>query len=605
MSKIVRYGLGWKAGISDLQIEMECIKRGGKWKTRTGIPVGDGLFNHYKRGISLIWPFLKWHKWNELSLKCFLEYRIIGEMGPASSGKTHDASIHALFDYYCFPDCTSVLVSSTTRESLEMRAWGEIKKHHRLAKRSFPWLPGNLIEGKQRIVTDSKDEAHEGRDFRNGIVGVPCKKGQEFQGLQEYVGIKNARVRLLADELPFMPPSFVDSISNLNKNPDFKCMGLGNPKDTTDALGVLCCPSDAVGGWDSGIDQTPLTKTWPIRHDRGICIQKPGSDSPNYDGRLGIPLISKKDIDSDIAFYGKDSLQYTMMDEGRMPRGQSQKRILTRNFCHRHLAMEEPHWSNSERIKVGFLDAAYRGVGGDRCVFGWLEFGYESSNITPESVPSSIITQSIQNNTRSQIMALNDIMVVPILDDTTTDPEDQIALFVKEHCEDLGIEPQNFFFDSTGRGSLMSSFGRIWSPYVNGVEFGGVPSERQVSAEIEIPCNKYYDRMVSELWFSVRLIVESNQFRGMTEDVLSEGCRREWGIDNRKITVETKDEMKQKTGRSPDIFDALVAGVEGARRLGFVIEKGGAHRVSQNHRWKDDVRKRAADLVSSKALSFR
>lgn len=572
--------------------------------TRNG-EAGAGLFWHYKRGISLIWPEIKWHKWNELSLDSFLKYRIIGEMGPASSGKTHDWSIMVLFDYYCFPHKTTVLVSSTTLESLEMRAWGEIKKHHRIARRKYNWLPGNLIEGKRRIVTDSRDEAIEGRDFRNGLVAVACKRGQEYQGLAEYVGIKNDRVRLMADELPFMPPSFVDSISNLNKNLDFKCGGIGNPKDITDAHGMICCPADDIGGWDSGIDQTPKTKTWRIRFDHGICIQKPGSDSPNYDGNLGIPLITKKDIDSDIAFYGKDSLQYTMMDEGRMPRGQSQRRILTRNFCMRHLAMEEANWANTERTKIGFLDAAYKGMGGDRTVFGWLEFGTESEETTASSMAQSIISQQKGVVSRRQIMCLMDTMVVPIVDDKTVDAEDQIALFVKEHCEDLGIDPTNFFFDSTGRGSLTGAFGRLWSPMINPVEFGGVPSERNVSAEIDIPCNKYYDRMVSELWYTARHVVESNQFRGMTEEMLNEGCRREFTMIGAKTSVEPKDKMKLKTGRSPDLFDALVAGIEGARRRGFIIEKGSAHRASQNNTWKRELRERAKNLVASKELSFK
>lgn len=601
-----KYGAQWRTSFSDVQIEISCIRKGGTWNTRRGTIAGKGLYHHYKTGISLMWPHLKWHKWNELSLKCFLEYRVIGEMGPASSGKTHDWSIMVLFDYYCFPENTTVLVSSTTRESLEMRAWGEIKAHHKIAKRQNPWLPGYLIEGKQRIVSESKDEAAEGRDFRNGIVGVPCKKGENWQGLQEYVGIKNDRVRLLADELPFMPPSFVDSIANLNKNPDFKCGGLGNPKDIMDAHGLLCAPSDQLGGWDCGIDQTPITKTWATRFDRGVCIQRPGSDSPNYDGLLGIPLISKKDIDADVAFYGKDSLQYTMMDEGRMPRGQGNKRILTRNFCLRHQAGEEPMWSNAQRTKIGFCDAAFRGVGGDRCVFGWLEFGYEAESLDPKALVQAVIDQSRPRVNQKQIIALMDTMVIPIVQDTKVDPEDQIVLFIREHCEALGILPNNVFYDSTGRGTLASAFGRLWDVNVGAIEFGGKPSDRPVAFNMEMTCQQYFDRMVSELWFMVRMVVEANQFRGMTEEVMREGCMREWGMLNGKTWVEPKDKMKIKTGRSPDLFDALVSGVEGARRRGFMVNNEAVFKPRQREdsSWKRDLRDRAKQLVVSKSLSF-
>ena len=468
-----------------------------------------------------------------------------------------------------------------------MRVWGEIKKHHRIARERYEWLPGELIEGRQRIVTDERHESTEGRDFRNGLVGVACKKGQNYQGLGEYVGIKNRRVRLVADELHFMEKGFLDSVANLNKNRDFKCIGIGNPKDTTDPLGVLCCPADHLGGWDGGVDQTPLTKTWETRYDRGICIQLPGSDSPNLEGTLGAPIISQKDIDADIKFYGKDSLQFTMMDEGRMPRGQGMRRVLTRNFALRHGAMEEPLWKNDQRIRIGFLDAAYRGTGGDRCVFGELQFGLSTEG--------------------KSILALIDTAIVPIKADKQEDAEDQIAYYVKEQCQSRSIPPQNFFFDSTGRGTLMSALARLWSPYVGTVEFGGPPSDRPATGTNGTICKDYYSKFVSELWFSVRLAVESGQFRGLTTDVLDEFCAREWTlVAGHKVEVEPKDKTKIKTGRSPDLADAVAAGVEGARRLGFVIERLGADRANRiSEKWKNSIREQSSNLWRKQELSYR
>ena len=360
----------------DAAIEMQMIRQGGTYRGH-----GNGLFFHFKAFISLLWPEHVWHRWNELELQCYLNYRIIGEMGPASAGKTRSATIHVLADYYVWSDCTTVLMSSTEREMLEMRCWGEAKKLHREAQSRFPELiPGNLIESRQRIITDSRFENSEGRDFRNGICGVPCKKGGSYVGLGSFAGIKNKRLRMVADECHLMNRVFVDAIANLNKNADFKCVALGNPKDTTDALGVICEPAAHLGGWDGGIDQSPKTKTWPTRFDQGICVQLVGSDSPNLDGQLGIPLIDQKAIDADIAFYGRDSLQFTMMDEGRMPRGQGLRRVITRQMCLKFGAMEPAIWKNDKRTKIGFLDAAYGSVGGDRCVYGELEFGSDPND---------------------------------------------------------------------------------------------------------------------------------------------------------------------------------------------------------------------------------
>lgn len=112
-----------------------------------------------------------------------------------------------------------------------------------------------------RIVTDARGGAEsEGRDFRNGIIGVPIKRGTDFVGIGDFVGLKNKRVRVVADELSLLPAAFIHMISNLDKNEDLRVVGLGNPKETMDALGLLAEPAASLGGWDSGIDQTPKTK---------------------------------------------------------------------------------------------------------------------------------------------------------------------------------------------------------------------------------------------------------------------------------------------------------------------------------------------------------
>lgn len=598
----------WNVRTTPAYLEMRMIQKGGRWKTTHGTKYGRGMNFHFLELIKLLWPDVVLHKWNRRIIKAFLKHRTICVVGPASTGKTHTAAMCALADWYCFPSKTTVICCSTTKERLEDRVWGEIKKLHKAACAIHPWLDGNLIESRQRIVLDSRNEASEGRDFRNGLVGVPCKKGENFVGLGDFAGIKNKRVRLVGDELSLLPRAFVDSISNLDKNPDFKAIGLGNPKETTDALGVLAEPAAHLGGWDSGIDQTPGTKEWETRRPNGVCIQLPGSDSPNRDGKLGIPLITQEQIDRDIAFYGTDSLWYTMMDEGRMPRGQGSRRVLTRTFCERHHAFDQPLWANLERTNIGCLDAAYRAVGGDRCIFGHLQFGYEVQPIS-ESTTSAIVNQTSAVRFKKQILAIVDLIPVPILltSGIAHEPEDQIVQFVMEQCDKRDIPPENFFFDSGMRSSLVTAFARAWSPQVNALDFGGSPTERMVSEQIQKQCKKHYSKFVTELWFSVRLIIEADQFRGLTDEAMMEGSSREWKmVGANLIEVETKKEMKLKTGRSPDIFDTIVCGVEGARRLGFSISSVSIDRSTPpDHGWKRELEDRAKEYWRGKQLTYR
>lgn len=63
---------------------------------------------------------------------------------------------------------------------------------------------------------------------------------------------------------------------------------------------------------------------------------------------------------------------------------------------------------------------------------------------------------------------------------------------------------------------------------------------------------------------------------------MAEGCARIYNITGgNKIEVEPKsdpkkkEDLKRRLGKSPDLFDYLAVGVEGARRLGFTIGRLG------------------------------
>jgi hypothetical protein len=599
MADIERYGLIWSESQDELAMEFRMITKGGKWKASHGGYVGNGLYFHFTRAIEILWPTFNFNRWSELIIKNYLSHRSIAILGPASSGKTCVIAVCLLMDYYTFPECTTTIICSTTKQRLEDRIWGEIKKFHRLAQENRPWIPGNLIEGLQRLVTDERSKAKEGRDFRNGIVGVAVLRGGTWEGLGNFSGLKNKRVRLAGDEVSLLPRVFVDAISNLDKNPDFKAVAMGNPKDTTDALGVMAEPSAERGGWEGGIDQVPVTKTWKTRRPNGVAIQLVGTDSPNYNGELPVPIISKQNIDADIAFYGKDSLWFSMMNQGMMPRGQGSRRVLTRQMCEKFGAFKSPVWLGSRRVKIACLDAAYRGVGGDRCMFGTMEFGAEGQNIedVAESLAGAIINQDQRERELKHILALTSSEVVPINTGLPEIPEDQIVAFVKRRCESAGIGPENFYFDSGMRASLVSAFSRLWSPSVNGMDFMGSPSETMVSADIQKKCKDYYSKFITEVWYMVRLIVEASQFRGMTEEACLEFSAREWTIvKGNKIEVEPKDKMKLKLGRSPDIADMVAIGCWGATRRGFVIKRIVARNAAgrKDDRWKREFREKAS-----------
>lgn len=607
MAKRLIYGMQWGEAAHPLHVEMEMCRRGGRIKRKDGSFAGNGLFFHWKRAQEILWPEKKWHRWNELQTQSYLTHRTIIVLGPASSGKTNTAATDALFDYYLYPSCTSIIVCSTTKERLQDRIFGEIKKFHRLAMDRVEWLPGHLIEGRVRIVTDSKDEIFDGRDFRNGIIGVAALKGQTSAGISEFAGIKNKRVRLVGDELALLPRAVIDAISNLDKNPDFKFVGLGNPKETADSLGILGEPAPDLGGWDGGIDQGPGTKTWRIRRPEGICVQLVGSDSPNLDGKLGIDLITQEQIDRDVAFYGKDSLWFTMMNEGRMPRGQGSHRILTRQMCLKFHALEAPLWRDSNIKRLAFMDAGY---GGDRCVFGELNWGRPSeSDVGEVATLGALANDQPPYNPNKMIIAIVDTVVVPVVNVKDADlPEDQIVHWVMATLEKRGIPLNDFFYEPGQRTKLTTAFNRIAGGIGNPIDCLGKAMERPIALGQDILCVNYYSKLISQLWYQVRMCVESGQLRGLGESAMWEFCMREWGyVAGNKVEVESKDKMKLKTGRSPDESDAIAIGIEGAIERGFSIVKTMAptpRKSPLNDSWKRDLAQRARREWTARDLNY-
>lgn len=576
---IQKYGAAWpiakdfSAAENDLVIEMECIRRSGRWTGKSGQQCGEGLSFHYERMRNILWPHLDSHRWSNLIRDEILKNKVTVIAGCKSSGKTNSGWIF-LCEYFCFPEETLVLVSSTGQRELRMRIWGEISSLWESAKRQFPWLAGHMIDSKIAITTDSigdKETAQfTARDMRKGIIGVPTLQNGQKIGLKNWIGIKQKRVRLIADEAPMMGGTFLSAFSNLDGNVSFKAVILGNPDDLYDPLGRAAEPDE---GWNSSHLHPEKTTVWKTRFMGGTCINLVGTDSPNFDFPSDQParypyLISAEKIENTRKFHGKDSLEYFSQCIGVFKIGLMAKRVLSSELVRLGSAQDDVVWAGVGQTKVYAIDASY---GGDRCVGGSAEFGKDTNG--------------------NIILAFDEAHEIPILVDAG-EPEDQIARFVKEYCQSNGIPATNVFHDSTGRGSLGTSFARIWSNECNPVEFGGRPTERPVSLDMFIDdpetgirrlmrCDEHYDRFVTELWFSVRYAVESSQIRRLPEIAKDELCLRIWTDRNGKKSVEpksgtaTKPGMKQRIGKSPDYGDWASIIVEGARRLGFEISKLG------------------------------
>jgi hypothetical protein len=206
-------------------------------------------------------------------------------------------------------------------------------------------------------------------------------------------------------------------------------------------------------------------------------------------------------------------------------------------------------------------------------VLSFFEFGPEAETEDNAQQAVNLVMQDTSKIKRRILFHLIETMVVPIKPMDELRPEQQIVNFVQSQCITRGVSPDSFFYDSGMRTSLVSAFADSWSTKTQPIDCGGRPSENMVSAQIQKPCNEYYSKYITEIWFNVRMTVEARQFRGMTTAVMQEFCAREWTmVMGNKIEVEPKRKMKEKIGKSPDLADSVALAVLGAIRLGFAID---------------------------------
>lgn len=574
MAILSKYGLTAPDGCSlseqELILEIDAIRIGG---IKGGLESGLDLAEHYLNAHRILWPEDKQHRWFRLGMLGIVENKVTIMLGCANASKTYLMSAHALIDFWCFPDTSLSLISSTDIRSLELRIWGRgIKWLFNRARARFPNLPGYILESKMAIVPDDVDQDGQfAREINKGLVCVPCVSGGRFVGMSKFQGVKppsspgknDGILKHYGDEVAVMQPSILDGYTNWMSNTNFKGVMAGNPTDISDPL---CVASEPPGGWDSFVDNCK-TQTWRSRWHDAFCIAFDGRDTPNNDEpKDSYSFLAASDYVARLTkTYGEDSWQLYQQGIGKPSKGMVSNRVITIGLCERHKAFDHAVWIGKPRTKIYALDPAYGG--GDRCVGGEGEFGEDKDG--------------------NIILSIGEPEIIPIRINAALEPEEQISIFIKEKTERLGIPVENIFYDAFGRGTLGFAFAKVFGASCpNPVDSGAQPTDRPVRFDLYVEeegrprrlkrCNEHYSKFVTEMWFSTREAIESNQVRSLPMNVAQEGQLRMFSIvKGNRIEVESKDVMKERIKKSPDLYDWFSILTEGARRLGFKIERIG------------------------------
>jgi len=507
-----KYGIRSPVKIPDLELELYAFRN--RLQPNEG---GLGTFDHFVNATKMLWPKMSWNPWLEAQVESLCEHDYVGWAGCGASGKTFGATLFATVWWLANPSKTTVVLTSTTAKMIRKRMWANLQDLVRKSR----GFPGNMVDSKMALQAIKGDDRH-------SISAIAVAEGNTSKAVANIQGIHAERVMVIIDEATDTPEAAFEACTNLSKGcREFKMLVIGNPASKYDPHGRFCTPAK---GWRSVTieDQHWLT-------ERGMCRRFDGMKSPNIsEGRTKYPyLITHDQVLSAMRHEGEQSPTFWKYTRGFWSPDGMVKTVLSESLIETHTPTRNLVFTTNVQI-VAALDP---GFGGDRCILRFAKVGTANDKLS---------------------ILFGDIVQISPNAALTEPVHYQIANRVKEECAKRGVAPDKFALDSSGEGGgLADILTREWG-VVHRVEFGGSPSTIPVSDEDIRPCNEAYDRKVTELWFSMRKWVVEERVGGMDIETLQEFCGRMFDDSKRKISVESKTVMKQRTGKSPDLADAAV-----------------------------------------------
>lgn len=558
---IYRYGRVWDKSANDLTIELGAFLLG-----LTVEEEGLGKEQHFINVVDMLWNFegskmpFDWHPWALRMLEYSCRYDYLSVAGCASSGKSDFFAVWAIVNYLADPKNTKVLVTSTTLKDSKLRIWGRICEYWN----AVPGLPGKLVDS-MGVIKYVDPETGKSADT-SGITLIAGEKKKEQESIGKMIGFKRTRVILVADELPELSRAILEAaLANLDSNPRFQLIGIGNPNSRYDAFGVFSKPK---AGWNS---ITPLDDEWETEY--GHCIRFDGEKSPNVlAGKTIYPyMLTKEKLEEKKEKLGENSLSYWRMYRGYWCPTGSQSGIYSEAEIAVNEADERNVFWKETPTRCGFLDTAFSSDG-DRAM---VVLGHCGKDINDKVV-----------------LVYDEDEYLLSEDVTSKEPIDyQIALQFKELCEANGVKVHHAGLDSTGGGGPFSSIlSKVWSMGFHKCYFGGSASDRPVSSSDTRSGKEAYANKVSEIWYAGVELIRTGQLKGMTATIVREACSRTY--TSRKagayevIEVEQKKKMKARTGMSPDAADAAFGLLDLCReRLELSSVEGDSLKESTEDSW--------------------
>lgn len=569
--KIEKYGLSFPATWTPAQIELTCMLHDHPIEAG-----GLGRYGHLRNALICLWPQVyagdvepgvpKMREDVELILQAVAKYKFVMVLGHASAGKTHTAA-HIAAAFY-MADClnTIITLTSTHLPGLRQRLWADVVEAINSS------TMGKIFDVRTHDMTIRPAGTLEDKYV---IGGIATNKGDDAVEKIQGTHSRNARI-VVIDEAQGTPKAIFDAAANLSADPLFLMLGLANPTDKNSEFGSWCEP---VHGWESINPETDIQ--WETKRG-GVCIRLDGARSANIRlGRVVFPFLIRPDFVQTIeTSFGQDSPRWWTYFRGWFAPDGSVGSVVHASALSR--AQDVVDFSQKP-VRCAAFDPAFEG--GDDAILSLGEY-------SPVSKKLNLLEQKDAKASLKQ--------------SASSDPLDyRLAFAVIDYCKENGVSPENFIMDDTGAGrGVAAILEREWGR-INRCSFGGAPTTRRLRLKEKENASQLFDRFVSELWWAARVFMEDRMVGGVTtkfRELRTElSSRRYESVKDKKISVETKRDMKKRLGASPDRADSFCLLIELMRRKGAL---GGSQESAQAADPQKDRERRMREMAKAEINEY-
>lgn len=516
-------------------------------------------YDAMKRAFEIFWPkqILTWNYWME---RIFWEHTdhdtdIFSIAGGGGIGKTQSMAYAGSIFWLALPHKRTVLVTSTTLESLKARIYGYILRALNDIQIDIPFGIKNTPPPSINPVPP---------DFIHGIYGIAAKQGSEEETIKNIIGRHpEDSLLMILDEAPDMPVAIMNAIPNLKKGLKgrFQCTAIGNPNDPDDLHGALSTPKV---GWEN-IDPTKDFR-WPTTQPKGFCLYFNPYDSPaihetdpKKKAALSHFLMTEEKLIQAEREEGTDSDAFWRFTMGFWRTRSTRPVVVSEEFLKDYDPTQTAEFSGLHDLHFcAGLDPAFT-TGGDKCILRLAILGHH--------VNGKMILDYKQNQL---------LFPIKIKAKAGFSAERQIAQQVLKILLSHKVSLRTLCIDASGQGRGIADVIQLESQTPEFAKYyvGHETPTKIFSTNIGQKKQNTFDAIITsayDLWFTGRTFINNMQIFGLDTLAYAQLHHRRFIEKNGKKTLESKVDYKRRMttvssvlGRSPDEADAAMLTLQSA-----------------------------------------